>query len=131
MLEHVPHLTAIFILIFLIITFGISVVEKLTDWKGTISYIKENFKNTFIKNLIKPLIAFLILLEIISLIFLIFGAYRLVIPQKTEIALLGCVFSTLSILYMLIGQRIAKDYQGATSLAVYFLVCVFGIFLLN
>lgn len=125
------NLAEIFILLFLIITFGISVIEKLTDWKGTISYIEENFKNTFIKNFIKPLIAILIALEVFSLIFLILGAFQLFSTKEKEYALLGCVFSTISILYMLIGQRIAKDYPGATSLAIYFLVSVFGIYLLN
>lgn len=119
------------ILIFLIITFGFSIIEKIADWKGTISYIQENFKNTLIKNFIKPLIAFLVGLEILSLFFLTIGIYEILNSQEKQFALLGCVFSTISILYMLIGQRIAKDYPGATSLAVYFLISVFGIFLLN
>lgn len=125
------HLTSILILVFLIITFGISVIEKLSDWKGTISYIEENFKTTFIQKYIKPLIAFLIILESISLLFLISGSYKLFTTEEKGFALVGCLFSTLSILYMLIGQRIAKDYPGATSLGVYFLISVFGVFLLS
>jgi hypothetical protein len=130
-LHITSYLPELFILLFLIITFGVSVIEKLVDWKGTISYIEENFKNTFVKNFIKPLIGFLLVWEIFSLFFLIIGTYQLFNSQEKRFALLGCVFSTVAILYMLIGQRIAKDYPGATSLAVYFLICVFGVSLLN
>lgn len=118
------------ILIFLIITFGISVLEKFTDWRGTINYIQHNFKDTFIKKLITPLIIGLLFLEIVTCIFLTTGLYQLVIKGKTDIALLGCVFSGLCILYMLIGQRIAKDYVGATSLTVYFILTILGSYLL-
>ncbi len=126
-----PHLATFFILVFLIITFGVSVIEKITDWKGTISYIEESFKQTFIKNLIKPLIVILVILETFSLFFLSTGSYQLIFGNKKTLALLGVTLSATSILYMLIGQRIAKDYPGATSLTVYFIVCVLGIFLLN
>tara|TARA_B100000809_G_scaffold266794_1_gene331646 strand:- start:18983 stop:19381 length:399 start_codon:yes stop_codon:yes gene_type:complete len=125
------HLAELFILLFLIITFGVSVIEKLMEWKGTISYIKETFKNTFVKSFIKPLVGFLLVLEVFSLLFLIIGVYQLFYFEEKTVALLGCVLSIISILYMLVGQRIAKDYPGATSLAVYFLICVFGVSLLN
>ncbi len=118
------------ILIFLIITFGISVLEKFTDWRETINYIQHNFKDTFIKKLITPLIIGLLFLEIVTCIFLTTGLYQLVINEKTDMALLGCVFSGLCILYMLIGQRIAKDYVGATSLTVYFILTILGSYLL-
>ena len=112
------------VLIFLLITFGISVLEKFTDWKGTIIFIQNSFKDTFIKKIITPLIIGLLCLEIVTCIFLTTGLCQLVIKGKTDIALLGCVFSGLCILYMLIGQRIAKDYVGATSLTVYFILTI-------
>ncbi|MEI6865631.1 DoxX family protein [Flavicella sp.] len=123
--------TEILILLFLIITFGISFIEKLTNWKGTLSYITKTFEATFIKNFVKPLIIGLIILEICTLLFLLFGIYQLFFLEEKEFGLLGCYFSCLSILYMLIGQRIAKDYPGATSLTVYFILSVFGVFILS
>ena len=119
------------ILIFLLITFGISVIEKLGDWKGTISYIESNFKNTFIKNLINPLIIGLLILEIITCLLIIYGIYGLIFLSSTYIAFLSCIFSGICILYMLVGQRIAKDYVGATSLTVYFILVIMGMFLLQ
>ena len=118
------------VLLFLLITFGISVIEKITDWKGTISFIEHNFKTTFIKSFISPLIIFLLFLELVTCILLIIGMYSLIFLKTPQIAFLACVFSGLCVLYMLIGQRIAKDYVGATSLTVYFILTVLGMFLL-
>ena len=125
------QLPQIGILIFLVITFGISVIEKFTDWKGTISYIQHNFKDTFIKKIITPLILGLLCLEIITCVFLVIGLYQLVTHTNTNMALMGCTFSGICILYMLIGQRIAKDFVGATSLTVYFILTVLGSYLLQ
>lgn len=124
------QLPQIGVLIFLLITFGISILEKITDWKGTINYIQHNFKDTFIKGLITPLILGLLCLEIVTCMFLIIGLYQLVTQGSIDMALLGFALSGLSILYMLIGQRIAKDYVGATSLTVYFILTVLGMYFL-
>lgn len=124
-----PILPQLFILLFLSITFGISIFEKLIDWKGTIAYLKINFENTFLKNMMQPLIGFLVFLEIVTLYFLILGMYQLFAFKNSETNLLGFTFSCITILYMLVGQRIAKDYPGATSLTVYFILSVFGVFL--
>ena len=129
-LQH-PYLAQLLILVFLLITFVISVIEKFSDWQGTISYISETFKNSFIRNFIKPLIAFLVFLEVLTAYFVIIGIYQLYVNQEKETALLGTTFSCITILYMLVGQRIAKDYPGATSLTVYFILSVFGVYLLN
>ena len=82
---YLPHLL---ILLFLLVTFVVSVIEKLSDWSGTISYISETFKNSFIKNFIKPLIAFLVFLEVLTVYFITIGIYQLYIYQEKENALL-------------------------------------------
>ncbi len=124
------HHTELLILTFLIITYGISLIEKFADWKGTVAYIRETFENTFVSSFIKPLLAILVFLETITLFFLTVGLFQLFRGNENENALIGCTYSCYTILYMLIGQRVAKDYQGATSLAVYFLISVFGVYIL-
>ena len=125
------NLEALLIVLFLIVTFGISLIEKLANLKETISYISEIFKTSFIRNFVKPLIAILMLLEVLTLFFLAVGVFQLYFQNEKEMALLGIVFSCFSIIYMLIGQRIAKDYPGATSLTIYFILSIFGIYILN
>ena len=48
-----------------------------------------------------------------------------------EIALLGVELSAIALIFLLIGQRLAKDYAGAMSLGVYFIIPVGGVFLLK
>ena len=125
------HPTEILILLFLIITYVISAIEKIFDWKGSINYIRDHFKNSPLKNHVSFLVAILLILEIIASILMIIGVYQVYTSGIKEIALLGITLSAVSILFMLIGQRLAKDYPGAMSLGVYFLITLFGVYILN
>jgi hypothetical protein len=46
-------------------------------------------------------------------------------------AILGIELSAISLIFLLIGQRLAKDYAGAMTLAVYFIVSIMGLYLLT
>jgi len=39
--------------------------------------------------------------------------------------------SAITLIFLLVGQRLAKDYAGAMSLAVYFIISIVGVYLLN
>ena len=125
------HPTEILILLFLIITYVISAVEKIFDWKGSVSYIKNHFENSPLKNHVSFLLAILLIIEIAACIFMVIGVYQIYTSEQKEIALWGIMLSAVSILFMLIGQRLAKDYPGAMSLGVYFLITLLGVYLLN
>ena len=62
---------------------------------------------------------------------MIFGVYQLYTSGVKEIALLGIELCAVVLIFLLIGQRLAKDYAGAMSLAVYFLITLLGVYLLN
>jgi uncharacterized membrane protein YphA (DoxX/SURF4 family) len=123
--------TEVFILLFLIITYVISGYEKISDWKGNVSFIKNHFQNSPFKNKVPFLLAILLILEIIASILMIIGVYQIYTSEAKEIALIGIELSAVSIIFMLIGQRLAKDYPGAMSLGVYFLITLCGVYLLN
>jgi len=123
--------TEILILFFLIITYVISGFEKISDWKGTVNYIKSHFTNSPLKNYVPLLLAILLIIEIIASVLMLIGVYQIYTSEIKEIALLGIELSAISLIFMLIGQRLAKDYPGAMSLGVYFLITLLGVFLLN
>ena len=123
--------TEILILFFLIITFVLSALEKIFDWKGNVNFIENHFKNSPFKNKVPFLLAILLILEIAACFLMAFGVYQLYTSEIKEIALLGVELSAISLLLMLIGQRLAKDYPGAMSLGVYFIITLFGVHLLN
>lgn len=125
------HVTEILILIFLIVTFLQSGIDKITDWKGNLSFIKEHFKNSPLHNSVPMLLGVILLMELIAGVLMLLGVYSLVTSAEKELALLGIEMAALTLIFLLIGQRLAKDYAGAMTLAVYFIITIFGVFLLN
>ncbi len=123
--------TEVLILLFLVVTFLQSGIDKLMDWKGNVSFIKDHFKNSPLKNSVPLLLIIILILEIVAGLCMLFGVYQIYTSGIKEIALLGVELSAITLIFLLIGQRLAKDYAGAMSLAVYFLITVWGVYLLN
>ena len=121
----------VLLLIFLIITFIQSGIDKLLDWNGNISFIKEHFKNSPLKNTVPLLLGIVLIIEIVAGVLMSIGVYELYTSEAKEIALLGVELSAIALIFLLIGQRLAKDYAGAMSLGVYFIITIGGVFLLN
>ena len=125
------HSPEILVLLFLIVTFFQSGIDKITDWKGNVSFISDHFKNSPLKNMVPMLLGTLLFLEIVASALMIFGVYQLATNGSPEIALIGVEIAAISLIFMLIGQRLAKDYAGAMTLAVYFIITIFGLMLLQ
>ena len=118
-------------LLFLIVTFLQSGIDKLTDWNGNLSFIKGHFKNSPLKSMVPLLLAIVLIVEIAASLLMLVGVYQLYTSELKEMAILGVALSAVSLIFLLIGQRLAKDYAGAMTLAVYFIICVFGVYMLN
>jgi putative oxidoreductase len=125
------HPTEVLILLFLIITFLQSGIDKMVDWKGNLNFIKAHFKNTPFRNSVPLLLSTILIIEIIAGLLMLVGVYQIYTSGTTEIALLGVTLSAVTLIFLLIGQRLAKDYAGAMSLAVYFIITLLGVHLLN
>ncbi|WBX71233.1 DoxX family membrane protein [Tenacibaculum retecalamus] len=125
------HATEILILLFLIVTFLQSGIDKVTDWNGNASFIKEHFKNSPFKNSVPLLLVIILVMELLAGAFMLIGVFNLITIGSGELALLGIQISALSLIFLLIGQRLAKDYAGAMTLAIYFLITIAGMYLLN
>ena len=125
------HATEILILLFLIVTFLQSGIDKVTDWNGNVSFIKEHFKNSPFKNMVPILLVVILVMELLSGAFMFIGIFNLITVGNGALALLGIQIAALSLIFLLIGQRLAKDYAGAMTLAVYFLITIFGMYLLH
>ena len=125
------HATEILILLFLIVTFLQSGIDKVTDWNGNLSFIKGHFKNSPLKNVVPLLLVIILVMELLAGAFMFIGIFNLATTGDHNLALLGVEIAALSLIFLLIGQRLAKDYAGAMTLAVYFIITIFGMYLLN
>ena len=125
------HAAELLILAFLAITFLQSGYDKISDWKGNLSFLTDHFKETFFKNTVPFLLSIILVFEIIVGILSIIGIVMIYVNQNTFMAYLACVLAAKVLLVLLLGQRIAKDYAGAMTIAVYFIVAIIGIILLK
>ncbi|WP_299159573.1 DoxX family protein [uncultured Eudoraea sp.] len=122
---------AILILLFLIITFFQSGIDKIIDWKGNLGWLQGHFMDTPLKGLVPFLLATILLAEVIAAVLCSVGIYQLIFIGEGTIALYGAILSCIALLMLLFGQRIAKDYDGARTIAIYFIPAVFLVFLLQ
>lgn len=116
----------IFIYLFLAISFGYSLFEKLIDQKGYIQFLNHHLK---LPKLSKLFWYILVLMNLATTLFNFFG----IILETNSIQNIETNFifytNATAILILLVGQRIANDYQGAANLGIYFLVNLAGFYL--
>ncbi|RKR14796.1 DoxX-like protein [Maribacter vaceletii] len=123
--------TEILILLFLIITFLQSGYDKIADWNGNVSWLKGHFAETPLKNMVPMLVAVILVTEIIAGVLCAIGIYQLYATGISTFAMYGAILSCVVLLMLLFGQRVAKDYDGARTIAIYFIPAIFLVFLLQ
>lgn len=125
------NVASILILVFFGITFLQSSYEKLFYWKDNVDWLKEHFAKTRLKNHIKFALANLVVMELISTILCFVGCIELLVSNGRLFGYYGALFSAITLLMMLFGQRLAKDYDGARTIVIYFIPAVMAVYWLN
>ncbi len=125
------HIVSITILLFLLITFLQSGIDKVVDWKGNLSWLTGHFAETFMSKMVPLLLSVILIIEIITAISCVMGIYHLVVDNNTFYAIVGIFLACLTLLMLLFGQRVAKDYQGALTITCYFIVAIFGLYVIT
>ncbi|MFT5892843.1 MAG: hypothetical protein ACI9Y7_002958 [Dokdonia sp.] len=125
------NITEILILLFIIITFLQSGLDKVFDWKGQVGWLNGHFKDTFLGRMVPLLVGVLVVLDLLTSLLAGIGIYQLAIHDNVTIALYGSITAAITLLMLLFGQRIAKDYTGAFTIVGYFIVVIFGVWLLS
>ena len=120
-------LCQIFIAIFLIIVFLQSSIDKIIDRKGNLDFFKMHFAKTMINNFSQYLLTIITIFELIGSLTLIYGIYYAFAEKTTLWIFYGFVILSVTLLFLLLGQRLAKDYTGAADLVPYFVLIMLGI----
>ncbi|WP_199726729.1 DoxX family protein [Aquimarina sp. AD1] len=129
--NFMTHIVSITILLFLLITFLQSGIDKIADWKGNLGWLKEHFSKTFLRNMVPTLLGSVLIIEIITSILCIGGIYHLIMDNHTGFAIAAMFAACITLLMLLFGQRVAKDYPGALTITCYFIVAVFGLYVIT
>jgi uncharacterized membrane protein YphA (DoxX/SURF4 family) len=125
------NVASILILVFLAISFVQSGYDKLFYWKDNLQWMKGHFAQTHLKNHVPLALAHVLVLELISGILCIVGCIELLVNNGRVFGFYGAVFSCITLLMLLFGQRLAKDYDGARTVVIYFIPAVMAVYWLN
>ena len=122
---------SVLVLAFLAVTFIMSAHDKIFHWNDNMAWLKPHFEKTILKNFVPLTTGILLAFELIAGIFCLVGIIELYINGGRMFGFYGAVFSCISLLFMLFGQRLAKDYDGARTIAIYFVVAILGVYWLS
>ena len=125
------NVASILLLVFLAISFLQSGYDKLFYWKDNLQWMKGHFAKTHLKNHVPLALAHVLVLELISGILCIVGCIELLVNNGRVFGFYGAVFSCITLLMLLFGQRLAKDYDGARTVVIYFIPAVMAVYWLN
>jgi len=117
--------------VFFAIVFLQSGLDKFVDRQGNLDYITGFFSNSPLRSLAAPMFWAIAVLETIAGILTAIGALIVLFGGGTALALWGLIFSTISLLCLLFGNRMAKEYGGAVVITNYFAVALLGFILLQ
>ena len=131
----------ILICVFFLILYAQSAIDKIQYKKENLSWLQGHFKKSILANFVPGLFFALTLLELITaflfLINIVINVAPDIISNNLEnffliesIGQMGAFYmSMITLLSLFFGQRIAKDYEGAKTIAIYFTLNIVAIIL--
>lgn len=124
------YLMQIFTAAFLAILFLQSGIDKVIDRRGNLEWLRGHFAKSQLATIVPVLLTAITILELAAGTLTAIGCIMLIVSRETTIAFYGAVISTVAIVALFFGQRMAKDYAGAAVLVPYFLLTLVTIYLL-
>jgi len=115
------------VLVFFLIVFIQSGLDKIFDYKGNLNFLKDLLKIYFSPTLIELALISVTILELTSGILCLIGIINFVFNDSNFIGLLGLITGSIALLVLLFGQRVSKNYDGAKTIAIYFILAMVGI----
>ena len=122
---------SLLILIFLAVTFIQSGYDKIADWKGNVAWLKTHFADTFLRKRVPQALFIILAIEIIAGILCAVGVIELWTNRGGTYGFYGAVAACIALIFLLFGQRIAKDYEGAKTITIYFIPAVLAVYWLS
>lgn len=104
-------------------------LDKVMNWKGEKAFYEKHFSTTFLKSSVPLLLPVITFFELAAGFLSALGIILILIMHNKDVALWGMGIGAFAIIQLFFGQRVAKDYDGATALVPYFLMCAAGLYM--
>lgn len=108
----------------LCIVFLQSGIDKVFHFKSEKDFVQSHFRNSPLNRMSGALFIILTILEIISGVLSAGAIIHLYLHDDVIMANLASVLSSITLLSLLLGQRVAKDYAGAQTIIIYLIPVV-------
>jgi uncharacterized membrane protein YphA (DoxX/SURF4 family) len=105
-------------------------LDKIFDWKENHSWLNSHFEKTPLSGLVAPMLGVVTLVETLAGLLSAVGVLAYLASGSIFWINQGLILSLLALLMLIFGQRIAKDYDGAKTIAIYFGVALISAFIL-
>ena len=117
------------ILCFFTIVFIQSGLDKVFDKKNNLSYLYSLLGSFFSAGLIRLAFYSVTILELFSGLFCALGLIHYFFSSSSLYGVVGIIIGSFALLILLVGQRVSKNYEGAKTLTVYFILAMLGLLL--
>ena len=117
----------LFVLAFFLIVFIQSGIDKVFDFKGNLIFLNDLLGAFFSRPLITLALISVTILELLSGLLCLIGIVDVLFNGSNFIGLLGLIIGSFALLVLLFGQRVSKNYDGAKTIAIYFILATMGI----
>jgi uncharacterized membrane protein YphA (DoxX/SURF4 family) len=125
------NIASILVLVLLAVTFIQSGYDKAIYWNDNLTWLKSHFEKTRLKNHVPLALFHILILELISGILAVVGCIQLMVNNGRTFGLYAGIFSCITLIMLLFGQRLAKDYDGARTIIIYFIPAVMVVYWLS
>ena len=106
-------------------------LDKVVDWKGNIEWLTGHFSQAFFSKATPLLLGVAMVLELATCVTSALAIVVLWTAGPPEVPTVAMCLACASLLSLFAGQRFAKDYAGAATLATYFAVALLGLALMH
>lgn len=124
-------IASILILLLLALTFLQSAYDKIFAWKDNLDWLKGHFSKTFLKGMVPFALFKILVLELLAGVLCLAGVLQILVYDIKIVGYYGAVLSCITLLMLLFGQRIAKDYDGARTIVIYFIPAIMAVYWLG
>lgn len=113
-------MTSIYLLLaFFVIVFGQSAIDKMINFKSELNFLKGHFAKTFFSKTVPLMLVVITLLELATALAGLIAITEIVRVHHFGFAKISGALAAVSLLSLLLGQRVAKDYAGAMTIVIY------------
>lgn len=105
--------------------------DKVSDRKGNLDWLTGHFAKSPFAKMVPLLLGVITIVELAAGLLCAVGAGMVALRQGNDVAVVGLGVAGVALLMLFTGQRMAKDYPGAATLAAYFGVMLLGLLMMQ